>query len=120
MSRLEAERAVRDAWIAGVIAIAATLLLTLIYSTGGGFGRLDRWNLLDLLIMTLLTIGIYRRNRASALIMPVYYLLVRVSLWWSERALIGVPVTLIFLYFFWRGYQGTRALHRPNGDPAGV
>jgi hypothetical protein len=111
MSKNPPESAIRDAWIAGLIATGANILLTLIYSTGGGLSRLDPWNIADLIILPLLTWGIYRRNSLAALIMPVYYLISSIPNWFNDDGLIliGVPVTLLFVWIFWRGYRAIGA-----------
>lgn len=112
MTIQDAERAIKDAWIVGVVAVVITVALTLIYASGAGLAHVDVWNVLDIFILSGLTYGIYRRNRFSAAAMLVYYLAGKIVLWVDERAFIGVPLALIFAYFFWRGVQGTWAYHR--------
>ena len=112
MTLTQANKAIKDATIAGIITIIVTLMLTLIYASGAGLAHIDLWNIIDLVVLSGLTYGIYRKSRLCAILMPVYYLSVKTVLWVNEGAFIGVPLALIFTYFFWRGVQGTWAYHK--------
>lgn len=112
MSYQEAKRAIRDAWIVGVLSIVVTTMLTMIYASGAGLAHVAPLNWLDLAIMSLLTFGIYKRNRLAIFIMPVYYLGVKALFWFDERAFIGLPIALIVAYFFWRAVRGIQVLHQ--------
>ena len=110
MNRKEAERAVRDAGIVGILAVGITIALTLIYASGAGIAHVDLWNVLDIVILSGLTWAIFSRYRYSAALMLVYYLAGKMVFWWNEQAFIGLPIALIFAYFFWRGDRGLAAL----------
>ena len=112
MTLQDANKAIRDAWIAGLITIVVTIALTLIYASGGGFAHVTLWNWIDIFLLMGLSYGIYRKSSLSATLMLVYYLGSKIILWADESAFIGVPIALIFAYFFWRGIQGTRAYHQ--------
>lgn len=112
MNLTQAEKAMKDAVTVGVIAIVVTMMLTLIYASGAGLAHIDPWNIVDLLLLAGLTYGVYRKNRFCAIAMPIYYLSVKTVLWVGERAFIGVPLALIFAYFFVRGAQGAWAYHK--------
>lgn len=118
MTLTQANKAIKDATIVGIITIIVTLILTLIYASGAGLAHIDLWNIIDLLVLSGLTFGIYRKNRLCALAMPIYYLSVKTVLWVNEEAFIGVPLALIFTYFFWRGVQGAWAYHKLTQNPA--
>ena len=120
MTLKQANKAIKDAAVAGIITIIITLMLTLIYASGAGLAHIDPWNIIDLVVLSGLTYGIYRKNRLCALLMPLYYLSVKTVLWVNEDAFIGVPLALIFTYFFWRGVQGTWAYHKLTREPAVV
>ncbi|MCB8942730.1 MAG: hypothetical protein H6658_03025 [Ardenticatenaceae bacterium] len=112
MTLQEANKAIKDAWVAGVLTVIITLTLTFIYATGAGITHLALWNVIDIFVLAALSYGIYRKSSLSAIIMLVYYLGSKIVLWADERAFIGVPIALIFAYFFWRGVLGTRAYHQ--------
>lgn len=111
MINQEINKQIRDGWIAGLITIGVTLALTLIYASGAGIAHIDSWNWIDIILLSALTYGIYRKSRASAVLMLVYYLGSKIVLWTAESAFIGVPLALVFAYFFWRSVQGTFAYH---------
>ncbi|MCA9991264.1 MAG: hypothetical protein H6666_11305 [Ardenticatenaceae bacterium] len=116
----EANRAIKNAWVAGLIAGGINVLLTLIYASGGNLLRVDWWNWVDLPLMFLLSFGVYKKNRASAIILLIYYIGSKTYFWWNERAFIGVPIALIFAYFLLGGVRGTLAYHKlQNATPAG-
>lgn len=117
MTTEEAQKAVRDAWRAGLLAFAISLLLTAIYGTGTGITHLAPLNWIELIVLPLLSYGIYRQQHSAAVLMFVYYLGSKVWLWADERVLIGVPLALIFSYFFWRGIRGTFVLHSETAAP---
>lgn len=112
MTLQEANKAIKDAWVAGMIAVIVTIALTLIYSTGAGFSHITLWNWIDIFVLAGLSYGIYRKSSLCAVLLLVYYLGSKVILWTDERAFIGVPIALIFAYFFWRGVQGTRTYNQ--------
>ncbi len=112
MTLQDANKAIKDAWVAGLITVIATIALTFIYASGPGFAHVALWNWVDILVLAGLSYGIYRKSSLCAAIMLVYYLGSKAILWTDERAFIGVPIALIFAYFFWRGIQGTRAYHQ--------
>lgn len=112
MTTEEANNFVKDATIAGVVVLGVNILLTAIYSTGAGIAHLDWWNIADLVILAVLTYGIYKRNFWSALLMLIYYVLSVAIVSIESKALMGVPMLLIMGYFFWRGVVGTRYLHQ--------
>ncbi len=114
MTVQDAEKAVKDAWIVSLVAIGATVLLTMIYASGAGIGYVDWWNWLDLIILAGLAYGIWRKSGWSAIIMAFYFLGSRIVLWVNESAFIGAPIALIFAYFFWRGARGAFLLARES------
>lgn len=112
MTLQEAERATRDAAIAGGLALFISLMLTLIYLSGGTFAALDPWNVIEIVALAALPYGVWRKSRVSAVALLVFYIGSKIGLWVNESAIIGLPIALIFGYFFWRGVRGAFAYHR--------
>ena len=113
----EANSGIRDAWVAGLISIGATFILTLSYITGLGdgigWGNIDTVTLLDMAITAVLSFGIYKKSRVSAIMFFVYFIYMRIILpWMDDSVLIGVPFAVIFLYFIFKGVRGTIAYHK--------
>lgn len=116
MDLTQANTAIRTAWKASLVSIAATILLTLVYATGGSLANVDWWNWLDIVMMLALTYGVYKKSRASAVTLFVYYLLGKIYIWIISGAIIGLPIAFIFAYFFFRGIQGVFTYHRLMDD----
>lgn len=112
MTLEEANKTIKDATIVGIITISITIILTLVYVKGVSISYITLWNAVDIPILIGLTYGIYRKSRVSALSMLIYFMAGKIMLWVDERVFIGLPLALVFAYFFWRGFQGTLAYHQ--------
>ncbi len=110
MTEKEATRAVRDAAIAGWLTIGLDAILTLIYATGAGFAHVSLLNWLHFPLMLALIWSMQQHSRFAAVVLIVYYFTTKMVLWVDEKALIGLPIALLFGYFFWRGVRGVYAL----------
>jgi len=113
----EANSGIKDAWVAGLISIGATMIITLSYITGLGSGigwaNIDTITLLDMAITAVLSFGVYKKSRVSAIMLFVYFIYMRIIMpWIDDSVLIGVPFALIFLYFIFKGVRGTIAYHK--------
>ena len=114
MNMEKANSAIKSAWIAGAISGVITLILALI----GAFGY-DLWSLIDAFLILGLSFGIYKKNRACAVILFVYWIGAKISQMWELGAqgqpagLIGVlPIAILFGYYFFQGIRGTFAYHK--------
>ena len=113
----QANSGIKDAWVAGLISIGATVILTVSYITGVGgkigWSSIDQLTLLDMALTAVLSLGIYKKSRVSAIIFFIYFIYMRILLpWMGENVLIGVPFAFIFLYFIFKGVRGTIAYHK--------
>jgi len=113
----EANSGIKDAWVAGLISIGATIIITLSYITGlgngVGWGSINQITLLDMAITAVLSFGIYKKSRVSAIVFFIYFIYMRIIMpWMDDSVLIGVPFALIFLYFIGKGVRGTIAYHK--------
>ena len=105
-----AKRAVRDATIMGVLALAVSLALTLVYASGAGWAHVDLFNWIELIVLAALSLGIWRGSRVAAVSMLLFFVGTKLFFWVDEQAFIGVPIALVMAWFFWRGVRGTFAL----------
>ena len=113
----EANSGIKDAWVAGLISIGATIIITLSYITGlgngVGWGSINQITLLDMAITAVLSFGIYKKSRVSAIVFFFYFIYMRIIMpWMDDSVLIGVPFALIFIYFIGKGVRGTIAYHK--------
>ncbi|MCA9944285.1 MAG: hypothetical protein H6656_01305 [Ardenticatenaceae bacterium] len=118
MNLEQANTAIRIAWKMSLISIGVTIALTFVYASGGSLAQVDWWNWVDIVLMLALTYGVYKKHRASAVTLFVYYVVGKIYIWIFSGAIIGLPVAAIFAYFFFRGIQGVFAYHRLIRDLA--
>lgn len=116
----EALGMIKGAWIAGLISTAITLAVTVLAMSGNPLLGFDAWNLLDVALILGLTFGIYKRSRTCAVIMLAYFVLSKYLLMVEAGKPTGIPMTLVFLYFYGRGVLGTFRYHRLKQAPAPV
>jgi len=110
----KATSAIKNAWIAGAISGVLTMIVALI----GAFGY-DLWNLIDAFLILGLSFGIYKKNRACAVILFVYWIggkilqIVELGVQGQVGSSIGtLPIAIIFGYYFFQGIRGTFAYRR--------
>jgi serine/threonine-protein kinase len=134
---------IRTAWVAGIIVGVLNLIVTLIsvglIATGrAGILGLNLWSLVDVFIIFGLTFGIYKKNRACAVIMFVYFanrilelvvtgklpnlIAVIMFIYFVAKRILELVVgpvklpnliiAIFFGYFFFQGIRGTFAYHK--------
>jgi hypothetical protein len=112
MNLEEAERAIGIAWMAGLV--AATMALTIIGISLAGFELIavTPLALVDVAFMFLLSYGVYRKSRAAALLLLIYYFFSQLLLLFNTGIAASIFIGAVFIYFFFRGFQGTLVYHR--------
>jgi len=101
------ERTIKTAWIVGLIFAAFSLL--------GAFSNILM--LIDVAIISALSIGIYKRNKACSVIMVLYtFVTIVYKIYLSMQPLgeiyaIGVVLNIVFLIFFFRGMRAIIVYH---------
>lgn len=115
-----AESKIKGAWMAGVASGTVTLVFTIVAMRRNVWGFTIS-NMGDVLLVFTLAFGIYRRNRACAIFMVVYFLVAKVLIWMRLAQMTDIPktvwvgyllFTMLFCYFFFEGIRGTFAWHR--------
>lgn len=118
---------IKQAWIAGIWSAGVTLLAALVSLTGRPVLGMGAEAFIDVALIAGLTWGIYRRSRACAVAMLVYFLISKAMLISGGNLKgLGVLVSLGFLYCYVQGVRGTYAYRRllsggarqPPADPA--
>ena len=108
------EKAIKTAWSAGIISGVLTLIVTLVAMAGHDLLGMSAWNLLDVAVIAGLTFGIYRKSRTCAVVMLVYFIGSKLLIWSETKSVSGLPMALIFCWFFYQGMRGTFAWHGLN------
>lgn len=116
MSLEDANGKIRNAWIAGLVAVASSAILTFEYARNPwGIGK---WDWLDILIMLVLTAAVYKKSRIGAVLLLVYFLGSNIFTWVQTGYYYGLPFALVFAYFLYQGVRGTFAYHELTAVPA--
>ncbi len=116
----KAESKVKGAWMAGVASGTVTLVFTLVAM------KKNVWdftisNLGDVLLIYTAAFGIYRKNRACAILLLVYFITAKVLIWMRLVMITDLPKAVwvgyllfasLFFYFFFEGVRGTFVWHR--------
>ena len=108
----EVLRHIRHAWIAGLVAAVFTLVFTLLAMIGTRVGPFSSLQLIDVVLILLLTFGISRKSRVCAVLMFVYFLASKILAIKHGGSLNGVLYGLAFLYYFGQGAMATFDYHR--------
>ena len=103
---------IKAAWVAGCVSGTLTLIVTLIAMGGASLPGFDAWVLIDVALIFGLTYGIYRKSRACAVIMLVYFVVSKLLAMMEAGAASGLLVAAIFTYYFWQGVAGTFAWYK--------
>lgn len=107
------KKMIRNCWQAGVISIVITLAFTLFALVGGvnPLG-LDLWAFGDIFLMSIFTFGVYKNSRTCAVLLLGLFLLNKVAMWLQSGQISGLPMGLVFIWFYARGVVGTFQYHR--------
>jgi len=103
---------IKGAVVSGAIVSVLTLLIaTFALVKNTSFAGIDGSSIIDGLIYAALTFGIYRKSRASAIIIFTIYLVSKLYIWFSLGQPKGLLISMILLYYFFRGIVGTYQYH---------
>ncbi|MEP5764320.1 MAG: hypothetical protein ABJ308_06990 [Halieaceae bacterium] len=116
MDRNEAIAATKNGAIAATISGVLTLLVTAfaIYSSADGDLAFfnDSTSFIDVAFLLVCALGVYRKSRAAAIVVFVYFIISKIIMGVSMGRVPGLAVSLIFLYFFGKAIQGSFVYHR--------
>ncbi|CAM5195259.1 hypothetical protein [Alishewanella longhuensis] len=116
MDRAEALKATRNGAIAATISGIITLVVVLFALSSNANGDLGLWNdplnFFDIALVFLCAFGIYRKSRAAAIVLFLYFIFAKVIIGLSLGRVPGLLISLIFFYYFAKAIQGTVVFHR--------
>ncbi len=111
MSKEDAEKAIQNAWIVGLVSGGVTLIITLTAIGGSGVLRFSSWTFLDIILTFGLAFGIYKKSWLAAVTMLIYFVFSQIMLRINVNSFRGIVIALIFIYFYVQGIRGTFAYH---------
>lgn len=112
----EAKKQIKGAWVSGVIVCVISVLFAfaqLAFSAksaediGGAIGII-----VSVVILGGLSLGVYFKSRACAVILCILYILDKIVMFALEGKAAGIIVTIIFVYYFGYGIKGTFTHYR--------
>ena len=106
------DKKIKSAWVAGLISAGVTLALILISFTGTSIGGVDAWALIDLFIILGLSYGVFRKSRTCAVLLLLVFVANKLLMWATAGNVSGLPLALIFIWFFGQGVVGTFQHHK--------
>ena len=116
MTKDLALRAAKNGAIAALISGGFTLALFVFATATDAEGNFGLWNdpliVLDIVIIFVCAIGMFRRSRAAAISMTIYWILGKIYMFLETGAATGMLLSVVFLYYFAKAIQGTFAYHR--------
>jgi hypothetical protein len=111
----KANKEIRDAWICGIVVCSITLLLAVVMlgiSANPASIPIDPIGMIfSVIIYGGLTLGVYYKNRACAIILFGLFLLDKIVMI-AQGNKSGIILALVFMYYFAMGIQGTFAYHK--------
>ena len=79
---------------------------------GTSVAGMGAWNLIDVVLIFGLAIGIYRKSRVCATTMFIYFVVSKIIGWVDAGKPTGLILTLIFIYYFFKGMVATFDYHK--------
>jgi hypothetical protein len=120
MTKQQALKHIRNAWIAGLVSAVVTFITILVSVNGGdpiAGMHVDWSNLLDVGLMLGLTFGTYRKVRWCAISLFGLFILEKVFQWSQAGPgnAFAIILTVAFFYFFFQGVRGASAYRTMKG-----
>ena len=103
---------IKNAWVTGLISITITVVFTLISISGKDILGLDAFAFIDVFLMAIFTFGIYKKSRTCAVLLLLIFVSNKVIMWFESGTARGIPLALVFLYFYIMGIVGTFQYHK--------
>ena len=73
----DANKLIKRAWVTGIIIVVCNLILVVLALFGADFlgVKFDAWSLVDVVLFSLLTWGIYRKSRVCSVLMLAIFII---------------------------------------------
>ena len=109
-------KASKNGAIAALISGAFTAAIFLYALGANAEGFFGLWNdptvIVDIAIIFICAIGMFRQSRTAAVTMTIYWVLAKAYIFLETGAPTGLLLSLVFLYYFGKAVQGTFAYHK--------
>lgn len=95
-------------------ALFLVLVVSIILVFDVSFLGLNSAAYIDAIILTLLAFGVYKKSRVCAVILFIFFLISQFFTLFNTQGLSGIPVAVVFAYFYIQGIRGTFSYHRQS------
>lgn len=116
MNREEAIKSTKNGAIAACISGVLTLgiVLTAIFSNSSGAISIwnDPSNFIDIAVIFACAYGVYKKSRAAAIILLLYFILSKLIIGIETGKASGIGMAIVFLYFYGKAIQGSFVFHK--------
>lgn len=102
---------IRNCWVASLFSMAITFIFVVMAFTDSGVD-FDAMAFSDVAIMAALTFGVYRGSRVCAVLLFAFFTANKLIMWTTIGTFAGLPLALVFSWFFGQGIMGTFQRHR--------
>ncbi len=102
---------IRNGWIAACISGVLTLIVTVIAMSGTEIQSFNAWSLLDVVFIFGLAFGIYKKSRAAATVMLIYFIISKIILFIDAGKPTGILMAIIFGYYYAKAMAATYKWH---------
>jgi hypothetical protein len=106
-----AEKKVSNAWWAALFSAGVTVIFAFISLGGEPVAGIDAWAFLDVALLLGLAFGVSRKSRSCAVLLLVYFVGGKILMWTEAGNVRGLPVALVFMWYFAQGVVGTFQYH---------
>ncbi|MBE5316703.1 MAG: hypothetical protein H4O13_15030 [Xanthomonadales bacterium] len=115
----ELARHVRHGVVAGCVSGGITLAITLAALFGSAIQGVDAWMLVDVALIFGLAYGIWRRSRAAATAMLIYFVASKLIQFVESGQPSGLLISALFVYLYTRAMLATFKLHALRREAQG-
>lgn len=116
MNKTEAIKAARVGSAAACISAIMTIVVVLIAINTDADGKLLRWNdssnFIDVFIVLVCALGMYKKSRVAAIAMFLYFIVAKIGIAVEQQEFSGIAMSLLFVYFYGKAVQGTIIYHK--------
>jgi serine/threonine-protein kinase len=109
---------IKGAWIAGLVSAGFTMIFVVLALMGTSLMGIDGWGGIDAAMMAALSFGVFRKSRTCAILLLALFTLNKVLMWVAAGSVAGLPLSLVFFYFFIQGVVGTFQFHKWKRESA--
>jgi hypothetical protein len=123
--RMSCEKAIRNGGIAAMISAGITAIFAGIGFVTSSSNKdmaylLDPWMMVDVVLIVILGIFIFRKSRVASTVMVLYFVVSKAIMWYDMGKAQGLLMSLIFLLYYFTAMRGAYIWHKSYKDDSRV